>query len=131
MGLIYSEIEINNPWRGDLAALTIMTLVDSGALHLCLPAHVALQLDLKELEQREVTLASGEKRLVSYVGPVRIRFGNRHCFTGAMVIGDVPLLGAIPTEDMDLVILPGTRTLAVNPSSPNIPSSVARETPAG
>lgn len=130
MGLIYSEIEINNPSRGKLKALTVTALVDSGALHLCLPAHIALQLALKELERREVTLASGERRLVPYVGPVRIRFGNRHCFTGAMVIGDIPLLGAIPMEDMDLVILPGTRTLAVNPASPNIPGSVARETPA-
>jgi clan AA aspartic protease len=131
MGLIYSEIELLNPSRNDLKALTVTALVDSGAMHLCVPQHVALQLNLKELEQREVTLASGEKRVVSYVGPVLIRFGNRHCFTGAMVIGDVPLLGAIPMEDIDLVILPGTRTLAINPANPTIPGSVARETPAG
>ncbi len=29
------------------------------------------------------------------------------------------LLGAIPMEDMDLVIIPETRTLDVNPDSPH------------
>jgi hypothetical protein len=41
-------------------------------------------------------------------------------------MGDQALLGAIPMEDMDLVILPKTKTLDVNPSSPNIATSVAK-----
>ncbi len=43
-----------------------------------------------------------------------------------MVLGDEVLLGAIPMEDMDLVVHPATRTLAVNPASPNFPLSVAK-----
>ena len=34
---------------------------------------------------------------------------------GALVIGDSVLLGAIPIEDMDLVIIPSKQTLSVNP----------------
>jgi len=49
-----------------------------------------------EPEQREVTLASGQKQLVLYVGPIEIGFANRRCFVGAMVLGDEALLGAIP-----------------------------------
>jgi clan AA aspartic protease len=78
-----------------------MTLVDTGALHLCIPEHVVVQLGLAELEKREVTLADGGRRLVPYVGPVEVRFKNRRCFTGAMVIGDEPLLGAIPRRHGD------------------------------
>ena len=52
------------------------------------------------------------------------RFGDY--FAGALVMGDEPLLGAIPMEDMDLVIIPRTRTLDVNPSSPNIGTSIAK-----
>jgi len=37
--------------------------------------------------------------------------------------GDEVLLGAVPMEDMDLVINPATRSVTVNPQSPNIPSS--------
>ncbi|ELS04468.1 hypothetical protein Xen7305DRAFT_00042020 [Xenococcus sp. PCC 7305] len=35
-------------------------------------------------------------------------------------------LGAIPMEDMDLVIIPNSRILAVNPNSPNIATSIAK-----
>jgi len=36
------------------------------------------------------------------------------------------LIGAIPMEDMDLIVIPQTRTLTANPLSPNIPASVAK-----
>ena len=63
---------------------------------------------------------------MSYVGPVEVRFRNRRCFTGAMVIGDEVLLGAIPMEDMDLVLKPQLQSFDVNPDSPNIAVSLAK-----
>ena len=36
------------------------------------------------------------------------------------------LLGAIPMEDMDLVLRPQLQSVDVNPESPNIPLSVAK-----
>jgi len=51
---------------------------------------------------------------------------NRGCFTGALVLGDEILLGAIPMEDMDLVVSPATRSATVNPASRNVPSSSAK-----
>jgi len=63
---------------------------------------------------------------VPYIGPIEVRFANRRCFTGAMVLGDEVLLGAIPMEDMDLVLKPQLQSIAVNPASPNIPLSQAR-----
>ncbi len=75
-----------------------------------------------------MTLADGGRRLVPYVGPIEVRFEKRRCFVGAMVMGDETLLGAIPMEDMDLVIEPSRRTVTVNPTSPNIPLSFAKST---
>jgi hypothetical protein len=60
------------------------------------------------------------------VGPIELRFKNRVGFAGALVMCDQVLLGAIPMEDMDLVIVPKTRTLDVNPDSPNIASSIVK-----
>ncbi len=126
MGLTKSKITLSNPRRSDLSPIEIEALADTGTLHLCIPDHIRIQLDLDAVEDREVTLADGTKQLVPYVGPVMISFMNRSGFTGALVLGDEILIGAIPMEDMDLVVIPSSRTLAVNPNSPNIPASMAK-----
>lgn len=126
MGLIYANIAISNPIESNLEKMDALALVDTGALHLCVPEHIAFQLKLKELEKREVVLADGKSQICSYVGPVKIQFENRSCFTGALVLGDSVLLGAIPLEDMDLIIHPATLKLSANPKNPNIPLSVVK-----
>ena len=115
MGITHATLILSNPVCRELASLEIQALADTGAMHLCIPEHVALQLQLVAQEQREVTLADGSKRLIPYVGPIEVRFGNRHCYVGAMVMGDEVLLGAIPMEDMDLVVRPMTRDVSANP----------------
>jgi clan AA aspartic protease len=124
MGLIYAELSLSNPANTTLAAFTSKALVDTGALFLCIPEHVALQLQLTEYEKREVTVADGSKRLCPYVGPIRIDYKNRMCLTGALVLGQTVLLGAIPMEDMDLVIHPAKLSLVVNPENPNIAGAI-------
>jgi clan AA aspartic protease len=101
-------------------------MADTGALHLCIPEHIAIQLELEELYKREVTTADGRKHLCSYVGPVEVKFENRGCFTGALVLGDEVLLGAVPMEDMDVLLSPARQAVIVNPDSPNIASSIAK-----
>ena len=153
MGLITARLKLKNPKERKLEAIEADVLVDSGAVHLCIPKHIQIQLKLDEIDKKEVTLADGSKKLVPYVGPIEIRFKNRVGFAGALVMGDQILLGAIPMEDMDLVIIPnldkpefkspgsvptsykrqeyygkGTRKriLDVNPDSPNMASSIAK-----
>ena len=93
-------------------------------MHLCIPPHVQIQLQLETVDQKEVTLADGSQRLIPYVGPIKIQFENRIGFAGALVMGDQVLLGAIPMEDMDLVIIPSERKLVVNSRNPNIVRSL-------
>jgi clan AA aspartic protease len=126
MGLTHAKLLLKNPRQPDLQPVEVSALVDSGAVHLCIPAHVQIQLGLDEVTRKEVTLADGGKRLVPYVGPVELHFKNRVGFAGALVMGDEVLLGAIPMEDMDLVLIPRTRTLDVNPESPNVATSVVK-----
>jgi clan AA aspartic protease len=127
LGVMNTELTLRNPRRPELAPVKAAALeADSGAPHLCLPEHVRIQLELEEIDKKEVTLADDIRKLVPYVGPVEIRFRNRVGFVGALVMGDQVLLGAIPMEDMDLVVVPGTRSLEVNPSSPNIATSVVK-----
>jgi clan AA aspartic protease len=126
MGLVNAKVFLSNPRKPELQPVEVEALADSGAVHLCIPPHIQLQLGLEEIERKEVTVADGRKQLVAYVGPVELRFKNRVGFAGALVLGDEVLLGAIPMEDMDLVVVPKTRTLDVNPASPNFGSSVVK-----
>ncbi len=126
MGIANAKVSLKNPRKPEQNPIESDALAYSDAVHLCIPDHIKIQLELDEIDKKEVTLADGSRKLVSYVGPIEIRFKNRVGFAGALVMGDQVLLGAIPMEDMDLVIIPKTRTIDVNPSSPNIATSIAK-----
>lgn len=121
MGLTYASIKLSNPRRNDLEPVELKILVDTGALMLCIPKSIAIQLDLEELDRRPVTIADGTSLEVPYVGPIRVDFQKRFCFVGALVQGNEALLGAVPMEDMDLVVHPATQQLMANPLHPNKP----------
>jgi clan AA aspartic protease len=121
MGHVFAEIELSNPREPELIPIKTKALADTGALMLCIPEHIALQLNLKTESVREVSVADGRNKNVPYVGPIRVSFGKRFCYVGALVLGDEVLLGAVPMEDMDLVVSPSRREIAPDPSSPNIP----------
>lgn len=125
MGITYANLRLANHGRDDLEEIEASALVDTGALHLCIPEHIALQLQLKPLNTREVILADGHSHQVPYVAPVRIEMLGRNCVTGALVFGNQVLLGAIPMEDMDLIVEPARMRVSVNPLAPNIPMSLA------
>ncbi|MBI3797054.1 MAG: clan AA aspartic protease [Deltaproteobacteria bacterium] len=126
MGLVYTNISLSNPRDPLLKAIEVEALVETGATTLCIPEHVAVQLQLPAIEQREVVTADAKSHLVSYVGPIQVKFENRTCFTGALVLGDTVLMGAVPMEDMDLVVHPSEQKVTVNPKSPNIPSAIVK-----
>ena len=126
MGLTYADIVLESTFRQ--RSLPARALVDSGAVFMIIPSHVALQLgfDVEEISAREVIMADGSRKAVPMVGPLRVHFGDRYCDLSAMVFGDEPLLGAVPMEMMDLVLNPATQTLSVNPASPYLPVALAK-----
>ena len=126
MGLTNAKIELRNPKLPELEPVEVDALADTGSVHLCIPVHTQIQLKLAQIDEKEITLADGSRKLVPYVGPVELRYRNRTGFAGALVMGDQPLLGVISMEDMDLVVVPKTTTVVVNPESPNVASSIAK-----
>jgi clan AA aspartic protease len=127
MGLVTAKIELKNPRKSELSSVEVDALADTGSVHLCIPEHIKIQLKLEEIDKKDVTLADGSEKLVPYVGPIELKFKNRIGFCGALVMGDQALLGAIPMEDMDLIVIPKTREVAINPMSPNIATSIAKK----
>ena len=126
VGLSHTQLELSNPRRPDLQAVQVDAMADTGAVHLCIPQTVCEQLALEVSEQRPVVLADGSRRSVPYAGPVELRLEGRRAFTGALVMGDQPLLGVIPMEDMDLVVVPKTGQVIPNPANPGAGGSIAR-----
>lgn len=126
MGLSYGMLSLQNPRNPSNEAVEVEALADTGAVYLVIPEHVRLQLDLEPQSRKEVTLADGGKRMVPYVGPIEVRFKNRVAYVGAIVMGDEVLLGAIPMEDMDLVVVPQDRRVDLNPLNPNYAAGLAK-----
>jgi clan AA aspartic protease len=126
MGVTYAEIGIENVINK--RRIETLALVDSGSVFFTVPAHIATQLgfDIAEVATREVVLADGSRKAVPMIGPVRVFFANRHCDLSALVLGDEPLLGAVPMEMMDVLLHPGTQSLVVNPDNPFIPVAITK-----
>ena len=121
MGHVFADISLGNPRDPNFEPVQGKALVDTGALMLCIPPHVALQLKLEPESMRKVSAADGRKMNVPYVGPIRVDFEKRFCYVGALVLGDEILLGAVPMEDMDLLVSPSRQEVMADPASPNIP----------
>lgn len=119
-------LTLKNPRSPQTEPVEVQALADTGAVYMAIPDHVRLQLALEVSSQKEVTLADGSKQMVPYVGPIETRFKNRMAYVGAVVMGDEVLLGAIPMEDMDLVVLPQDRRVDVNPRNPNFAAALAK-----
>jgi clan AA aspartic protease len=78
------------------------------------------QLGLDVKETRTVQTADGRIMKLEVVGPIEVRFKNRRSLTQALVMPgeNEVLLGAIPMEDMDVVIHPSRQELIVHPDHP-------------
>lgn len=126
MGIIYADLRLSNFNRSDLEDITANALVDTGALDMVIPEHLAIQLQLADLKPREVQLADGSRKLVRYAGPLKVEMMGRDCVTAAIVMGNQVLLGAIPMQAMDVVIHPRSEQVVPNPESPNVPSFLAK-----
>lgn len=120
MGHAYATLKLSNPRRPDLGTIEVTALADTGAAFTSLPRELVGELALEEDEvPRKLILANGDHVTVPYVGPLRLLFGNRGCYSGALVMGDKPLLGVVQMEDMDLLIEPLKNRVIANPESPD------------
>ncbi|MBF0564483.1 MAG: clan AA aspartic protease [Nitrospirae bacterium] len=132
MGLVYADVTLTNQEdlslcrrsyiaEAQVRRMTTRCLVDSDAYMLVIPEHVKIQLGLEVFEKREIELADGKTSVCDIAGPLELRFANRMAVTNAFVLGNEVLLGAIPMEELDVVIDMKGQTLIVNPENPTMP----------
>ncbi|MDR0494537.1 MAG: retroviral-like aspartic protease family protein [Treponema sp.] len=124
MGLVHTEITLRNASDADKAAegliqeseirqTTVRAMVDTGAGTLVINEELREQLGLKIKGFRRATLANDAKEMCKVTYPVEILWNERYTTVSALVMSNTTeiLLGAIPLEDMDLVVDPARQTL--------------------
>jgi clan AA aspartic protease len=133
MGRTYAEITLANSSDNVLALqgripkeevkqLTVKALVDTGADTLIINEKVKRQLDLPVHEKKKAKLADGSIVECEMVGPVDVSFKTRSTSCRALVVpgdGEV-LLGAIPIEDMDVLIDLKNNIMTLPPDRPDV-----------
>jgi clan AA aspartic protease len=132
MGLTYATMELTNQydeykyeegllpfdairrWSGEF-------MIDTGAIRMAINEDIKEKLGLKNDMMMNVALADGSIKQVEMTGGIKVRFGDRTCYTDAFVLPGCtePLLGAIPIEGMDLVVIPSENKLEYNPKHPD------------
>ena len=121
MGTVYAEVTLTNMFSGK--RVNVRTMVDTGAIHMVVPAAVATELgfDLEEVSISYVTVADGRRIRCPQVAPVEIRFQDRTCPSSLVVLGKECLMGVVPLELMDLVVDPVQERVIPNPEHPDGP----------
>ena len=125
MGIVHAEITLKNTFdvrdhkRGlikesEIRQAAVKAMVDTGAGTLVINEEQREQLGLEVRGLRRATFANESKEMCKVTEPVEIRWKDRYTAVPALVVpnsGEV-LLGAIPLEDMDLIVDPVRQTLA-------------------
>jgi clan AA aspartic protease len=132
MGMVYADIELINAddlalarhhiiGEDEVKRIHINMLADSGAFMMCINQEIQKILKLPFLEKRSAVMANGALVEFDTVGPIMVKFKNRTSVCNAYVLNgnEEPLLGAIPMEEMDVLIHPSRQQLIVNPEHPD------------
>jgi clan AA aspartic protease len=131
MGLVYADIQLINGedvvlarkniiGKEEIKQIWVNALVDSGSIMMAISESVQEQLQLPIIEVRKIELADGSIKEVELADQLVVKFKNRQTLCQAVVLpgSSEVLLGAIPMEAMDVVILPSSQTLDVHPDHP-------------
>jgi clan AA aspartic protease len=102
-------------------SVEVEALADTGAINMAIPEEVAEKLGAPVRRTRRVTLADGRSMEVRDVGPLDIELLGRGMAGDVIVLprGTRPLLGALPMEYLDLVVVPTTGEVITNPEHPD------------
>jgi clan AA aspartic protease len=132
MGLVMTKVKLTNLFDLEAArngqippeavrSVEIDALADTGAINVAIPEDVAEKLGARVVRTRRVTVADGRSLVVHDVGPVDIEVLGRG-MTGDVIVlprGARALLGVLPMEYLDLVVVPSTGEVITNPEHPD------------
>ena len=124
MGIVYADIILKNAGdvsraeggfikESEIRMTAVRAMVDTGAGTLVINEEICAQLGLKIKGLRRVSFGNNSKEVCKVTEPVEIHWENRYTAVPALVASNsgAVLLGAIPLEDMDLIVDPARQAL--------------------
>ena len=124
MGIVYAEIILKNSYdvskadeglikESEIRQASVRAMVDTGAGSLVINEEMREKLGLTVRGLRRATFANDAKEICKVTEPVAIYWNDRYTAAPAWVIpaSIEVLLGAIPLEDMDLIVDPARQML--------------------
>ena len=123
MGIVQAEITLKNIRdkmkaeegyikENDIRQTTVQAVVDTGAMTLVINEQLRQQLGLGVVGTKQARLADNTRKTVQIAEAVEVHWKNRSmtCQPWVVNAGRI-LLGAIPLENMDLMVDPGSQIL--------------------
>ena len=124
MGIVNAEITLKNAFdvgnavngvlkESEIRQMTVTAMVDTGAGTLVINEETRERLGLRIKGSRWASFANNTKEKCDITEPVEIHWNNRLTALQALVVpgSDKVLLGALPLEDMDLIVDPARQVL--------------------
>jgi hypothetical protein len=123
MGLVHAEITLKNATdvgnfrrnlikEPEIRQTVVQAVVDTGAMTLVINEQLRRQLGLDVVGSKVATLANDVKETVKIAETVEVHWKNRSMACQPWVVGSGRiLLGAIPLENMDLIVDPSAQEL--------------------
>jgi len=119
MGFVYENITLKNAFDagncrrgsikdGEVRQIKILAMVNTGAETLIINEEIQKELGLDVEGERPVALANASAQMCKITEPVMIYWKERSAVTRAVVLPGLEevLLGAIPLEEMDVMVDP-------------------------
>jgi clan AA aspartic protease len=124
MGTTYAEITLKNAYdkgkvreglieEHEVRSVTVQAVVDTGAMSLVINEELQQKLGLKTIKKKFAQIANGQRVPCEETDPVDIIWKDRDISLRAVVIPGAKsvLLGAIPLENLDVMVNPVTQEL--------------------
>ena len=111
MGIVQTEITLKNVKNETFAPETVTAIVDTGSLNLVITEELRQKLGLGLVGEKTAHIANGQRVTCKMTDAVEVYWKDRFTVVHAMIIpgAEKVLLGAIPLEDMDLMVSPATQ----------------------
>ncbi len=103
--------------KDEIRHIPVLALVDSGCYFMAINENIQEILQLPVLGIKRSVLAKGQRGDYPIVGPLQVRYKEHIANCSAIVLPDdsEPLLGALPMEEMHVILDPQRQELIEDP----------------